>query len=203
MSLPKRRLGAPGRALEVSALGLGCMGMTAWYSTNPVPKQACLDTIHKAIDLGCTFFDTAEAYNIGKTSDNNEQLIGEGEAAGMLAACMWSPPSGPHPALPPVVPLARCCSQLKPPGSQAAPVHAFIPSGEAVAGLPRDSVTIATKFGVYLDADGNFCTDGSPAHCRQAPAAVPCAGSPTASVLVTCCAPRSTPARHLMRPYSA
>lgn len=72
--LPKRTLG---RGLDVSCLGLGCMGMTAFYSgSSPVPKEECVATIRAAIQGGCTFLDTAELYNVGLTQDNNEQLIG-------------------------------------------------------------------------------------------------------------------------------
>jgi aryl-alcohol dehydrogenase-like predicted oxidoreductase len=72
--LPKRTLG---KSLEVSCMGLGCMGMTAFYSgSNPVPKEECVATIRRAIERGSTFLDTAELYNVGLTQDNNEQLIG-------------------------------------------------------------------------------------------------------------------------------
>ncbi len=55
--LPMRKLG---QGFEVSCLGLGLMGMTALYSTNPVPPSDCIATIRRAIERGCTFFDTAE-----------------------------------------------------------------------------------------------------------------------------------------------
>src|ERR1035438_3772015 len=66
--LTKRRLGAQG--LEVSALGLGCLGMTQSYG---VPDDAeSIATIHRALELGVTLFDTAEAYGPFK----NEELLG-------------------------------------------------------------------------------------------------------------------------------
>ena len=58
--------------LEVSAIGLGCMGFTQSYPPYPDRKNA-IETIRKAVDLGVTFFDTAEVYSYGK----NEDLIGE------------------------------------------------------------------------------------------------------------------------------
>lgn len=65
-----RVLGADG--LEVSAVGLGCMGFTQSYPPYPDRKEA-INTIREAVDLGVTFFDTAEVYSYGK----NEELIGE------------------------------------------------------------------------------------------------------------------------------
>ncbi len=58
--------------LEVSAVGLGCMGFTQSYPPYPDRKDA-IDTIRKAVDLGVTFFDTAEVYSYYK----NEDLVGE------------------------------------------------------------------------------------------------------------------------------
>ena len=58
--------------LEVSAIGLGCMGFTQSYPPYPDRKDA-IETIRKAVDLGVTFFDTAEVYSYGQ----NEDLIGE------------------------------------------------------------------------------------------------------------------------------
>lgn len=66
--LKKRRLGSQG--LEVSELGLGCMGMSQSYG---IPNDAeSIATIHHAIELGVTFFDTAEVYG----PYTNEQLLG-------------------------------------------------------------------------------------------------------------------------------
>src|SRR5438128_3104884 len=56
--LKKRKLGKEG--LEVSELGLGCMGMSQSYGEPD--DQESIATIHRAIELGVTFFDTAEAY---------------------------------------------------------------------------------------------------------------------------------------------
>ncbi|MGA8599535.1 MAG: aldo/keto reductase [Bryobacteraceae bacterium] len=66
--LPKRRLG--GQGLEVSALGLGCMGMSQSYG---VPDDGeSIATIHRALELGLDFFDTAEVYG----PFINEELLG-------------------------------------------------------------------------------------------------------------------------------
>ena len=67
--LPKRKLGAQG--LEVSALGLGCMGMSQSYGD--ADENESVATIHRALDLGVTFFDTAEAYGPYR----NEELLGK------------------------------------------------------------------------------------------------------------------------------
>src|SRR3954451_12090263 len=66
--LPQRNLGTQG--LKVSALGLGCMGMSEFYGTGD--EQESIATIHRAIELGCTFLDTADMYGSGR----NEELVG-------------------------------------------------------------------------------------------------------------------------------
>jgi aryl-alcohol dehydrogenase-like predicted oxidoreductase len=59
--------------LEVSALGLGCMGMSQSYGAPEERDDTeSIATVHRAIDLGCTFIDTADAYGAGV----NEQLVG-------------------------------------------------------------------------------------------------------------------------------
>jgi aryl-alcohol dehydrogenase-like predicted oxidoreductase len=91
MTLPARALGRTGPT--VSAQGLGCMGMSFAYGT-PDHDEA-VATIERALDLGVTFFDTADIYGFG----HNEELV-----------------------------------------------------GKALAGR-RDEVVLATKFGIYLNAD--------------------------------------------------
>src|SRR5882762_10203441 len=68
--MQKRTLGK--RGLEVTALGLGCMGMSQSYGTPP-DKQAMIALIRKAVERGITFFDTAEIYG----PHTNEELVGE------------------------------------------------------------------------------------------------------------------------------
>jgi aryl-alcohol dehydrogenase-like predicted oxidoreductase len=65
--LPRRRLGAE---LEVSAMGLGCMGMSEFYG--PSDDAASERTIRRALDLGITLLDTADVYG----PHTNEQLVG-------------------------------------------------------------------------------------------------------------------------------
>jgi len=100
-------LGSTG--LRVSRLGLGCMGMSAFYSGAGTDDAESLRTIHRAIDLGVTLFDTAEMYG----PFVNEELL-----------------------------------------------------GRALVGR-RDSVVIATKFGIVRKGDGSRGFDGTPANVRS------------------------------------
>src|SRR5438552_14014058 len=68
--MKKRELGKSG--LEISAIGLGCMGMSFGYGP-PKDKQEMISLIRKAVELGVTFFDTAEVYG----PFVNEELVGE------------------------------------------------------------------------------------------------------------------------------
>src|SRR5216110_3648890 len=68
--MKKRKLGKSG--LEVSAIGLGCMGMSFGYGP-PKDKQEMIALLRAALECGVTFFDTAEAYG----PFANEELVGE------------------------------------------------------------------------------------------------------------------------------
>jgi len=61
-----------GQSLEVSAIGLGCMSMSFGYGP-AADKQEMISLIRKAVELGVTFFDTAEVYG----PFTNEELVGE------------------------------------------------------------------------------------------------------------------------------
>jgi aryl-alcohol dehydrogenase-like predicted oxidoreductase len=71
--MQNRKLGKGG--LEVSAIGLGCMGMSFSYGP-PKDKQEMISLLRAAVERGVTFFDTAEAYG----PYTNEELVGEGLA---------------------------------------------------------------------------------------------------------------------------
>jgi len=68
--MKKIKLGT--KQLEVSRLGLGCMGMSAFYTGSGQDDASAIKTIHRALDLGVTFFDTAEMYG----PYTNEKLLG-------------------------------------------------------------------------------------------------------------------------------
>src|SRR6476659_7364897 len=106
--MKKRKVGKSG--LEVSAIGLGCMGMSFAYGPAK-DKQEMISLLRAAVERGVTFFDTAEGYG----PFTNEELVGE--------------------ALAPM----------------------------------RQRVTIATKFGFKIDAEGRRQEglDSRPAHIRQ------------------------------------
>src|SRR5437667_3760472 len=70
--MQKRILGSGSSSLEVSALGLGCMGMSFSYALFP-DKQEMISLIRSAVERDVTFFDTAEVYG----PFTNEELVGE------------------------------------------------------------------------------------------------------------------------------
>jgi aryl-alcohol dehydrogenase-like predicted oxidoreductase len=67
-SISRRALG---RGLEVSAIGLGCMGMSDFYG--PADRNANLAVLNHALDIGVNFLDTADMYGVGR----NEELLGD------------------------------------------------------------------------------------------------------------------------------
>lgn len=74
--MEKRKLG---KELSVSAIGFGCMGLSHAYGV-ALEKSVAIKRIHEAVDMGYTFFDTAEVY-VGKYADGsdavNEEIVGE------------------------------------------------------------------------------------------------------------------------------
>lgn len=68
--MQQRKLGSHGPV--VSALGLGCMGMSDFYSTG-ADRQEAIATLHRALELGVTLLDTADMYG----PHTNEELVGE------------------------------------------------------------------------------------------------------------------------------
>lgn len=71
--MKKRRLG---KDLEVSAIGLGCMGMSHAYGP-AADKKEMTELLSEAVDRGYTFFDTAEVYGTPENPHDNEELLGE------------------------------------------------------------------------------------------------------------------------------
>lgn len=62
--------------IKVSAVGFGCMGMSHAYGA-AADKHEMIKLLHQAVELGCTFFDTAEIYGTAAEPHHNEELLGE------------------------------------------------------------------------------------------------------------------------------
>jgi aryl-alcohol dehydrogenase-like predicted oxidoreductase len=67
-----------GQGLEVSAEGLGCLGMSAWYGETDEDEATA--TIHRALELGITFLDTADIYG-ARMGENDSSLAGRSPTA--------------------------------------------------------------------------------------------------------------------------
>jgi len=90
--LPQRRLGKSG--LSVSALGLGCMGMSEFYGASAMDDSASIKVIHRYLDSGGDFLDTADMYGSGR----NEDLVGKalaGRRHGVVLATKFGSVRGP------------------------------------------------------------------------------------------------------------
>jgi aryl-alcohol dehydrogenase-like predicted oxidoreductase len=79
--IPRVKLGPEG--FEVSALGLGCMGMSAFYGS-PKPEADMIELIRYAVNSGVTFLDTSDAYG----PHTNEVLVGKVMLSLSLCVCM-------------------------------------------------------------------------------------------------------------------
>lgn len=69
-AVPVRKLGSQG--LQASVQGLGCMGMSAFYTAAPQQEEESVATIHRALELGVTHLDTSDVYG----PFTNEVLVG-------------------------------------------------------------------------------------------------------------------------------
>ncbi len=89
--LSQRKLGSQG--LKVSAIGLGCMGMSEFYGARD--EQESIATIHRSLELGCNFLDTADMYGSGA----NEELVGramKGQRDKVVLATKFGNVRGPN-----------------------------------------------------------------------------------------------------------
>ncbi|MBS0661311.1 MAG: aldo/keto reductase [Verrucomicrobia bacterium] len=92
-SLPTRRLGHS--SLQVTALGLGCMGMSEFYDPAQMDEAESIRTLHRYLDRGGNLLDTADMYGSGR----NEELVGRalaGRRDGVILATKFGHVRGPH-----------------------------------------------------------------------------------------------------------
>src|SRR5947209_4515630 len=90
--MTERELGRTG--LKVSAVGLGCMGMSEFYDPGRMDDTESLRVVHRYLDAGGTFLDTADVYGVGR----NEALVGQairGRRAGVVLATKFGNVRGP------------------------------------------------------------------------------------------------------------
>lgn len=84
-TLKERTLGSGKAAIKVSAMGIGCMGLS-WHRTFIPDRKPMIALLRKAYDMGVTLFDTAEAYGPWR----NEELVGEGIQSFRKNITLWS-----------------------------------------------------------------------------------------------------------------
>ncbi len=92
--MEKRKLGSGSHELEVSTIGLGCMGMSSFYGERDDVESVA--TIWRALDVGCNFLDTADFYGGG----DNEELVGQaiaGRRDEVVLATKFGLQEGPDP----------------------------------------------------------------------------------------------------------
>jgi aryl-alcohol dehydrogenase-like predicted oxidoreductase len=131
------KLGSQG--LEVSAQGLGCMGMSAFYGT-PKPEQDMIALIHHAIESGVTFLDTSDVYG----PFTNEILLGK--VLSLILSYTFH------------FLINFCCIKIS--------FHLGA-AWQALKGGVREKVELATKFGVKI-VDEKREVHGDPAYVRAA-----------------------------------
>src|SRR5258707_12283245 len=93
MTMTERELGKSG--LKVSAIGLGCMGMSDFYDPKQQNDDESVRVIHRYLDAGGNFLDTADMYGVGR----NESLLGQairGRRDGVVAATKFGNVGGPN-----------------------------------------------------------------------------------------------------------
>ena len=82
--MTEHELGKSG--VKVSAIGLGCMGMSEFYDPRQMNDEESVRVIHRYLDAGGNFLDTADVYGMGR----NEVLVGQGRSG--TGATRWSWP---------------------------------------------------------------------------------------------------------------
>jgi aryl-alcohol dehydrogenase-like predicted oxidoreductase len=144
VKVPRMKLGSQG--LEVSAQGLGCMGMSAFYGP-PKPQPDMIALIHHAVASGVTFLDTSDMYG----PHTNEILLGK------VGSLVWQRQVDGI--------LARSTPLFR--GSHWTEAVRCNVCEQALQGGVREKVELATKFGI-LFADGKHEIRGEPAYVRAA-----------------------------------
>lgn len=138
VTVPRIKLGSQG--LEVSAQGLGCMGMSFAYGP-PKPEPDMIKLIHHAVAAGVTFLDTSDIYG----PHTNEVLLGKVGLGARISGPCWC-----------FLWLFSVCAE-----------GVRCNSEQALQGGVREKVELATKFGISY-ADGKREIRGDPAYVRAA-----------------------------------